>query len=105
LAHLPSAFAALEVGRLEMKHPSPKVNNPNSVNAGELVGKVLHRAAQQTRNPFVEALFDEMRPEIDGLLRTHLQGHEVDLTQMHNGLNRAGRIVQRLANAQRRATA
>jgi hypothetical protein len=89
-----------------MKHSSPKVNNATkgpTVNTGTLVGHVLRKAVQHTKNPVVEAIFEEMGPEIDGILQEHLSGHEVDLAVMQNGLNRVGRVIQRVSNARKTA--
>ena len=49
----------------------------------------------------MEAIFEEMSPEIDGILQKHLGGNEVDLETMQNGLARAGRVMQKIANARR----
>lgn len=89
-----------------MSHQSPKVNNPHEspkVNTGALVGRALRKVVERTKNPVVEAIFEEMGPEIDGLLQQHLGNREVDeerLVAMQNGLNRAGRVVQKIANLQ-----
>jgi len=53
----------------------------------------------------VEAIFEEMGPEIDGLLKKHLGSLEVDLTQIQNGLDRVGRVAQKIAQKTRRPTA
>ncbi len=86
-----------------MKHASPKVNSPKgpTINTGHLVGHVLRRVAK--KNPVMDAIFEEMSPEIDDLLQKHLAGQEVDLEVMQNGLTRAGRVMQKIANARKSA--
>jgi hypothetical protein len=89
-----------------MRHVSPKVNRTvvvEGVQASELAGRLLRKAIQRTNNPMVEAIFEEMSPEINGLLSKHLGDSEVDLAAMSAGLNRAGRVIQRVANARRPA--
>jgi hypothetical protein len=94
-----------------MRHHSPKVNNPierdenpGRVHADELVGHVLRNVVQRhVSNPAVEAILEEMGPEIDGVLRQVCGGSTVDLEQLQNGLNRAGRVMQRVANGRRTA--
>ncbi len=51
----------------------------------------------------MDAIFEEMSPEIDDLLQKHLAGQEVDLEVMQNGLTRAGRVMQQIANARKSA--
>lgn len=91
-----------------MKYTTPKVNGASrggpKVNTGELVGRALRGVVRHVKNPVVEAIFEEMSPEIDEILQVHLKGSEVDLETLQNGLNRAGRVIQRIAN-QRRQTA
>ena len=86
------------------RHEYPKVNNSSDrpkVNTGDLVGHVLRKAVSHSKNPMMEAIFEEMSPEIDGILQKHLGGNEVDLETMQNGLARAGRVMQKIANARR----
>ena len=90
-----------------MRHQSPRVNSKGpTVHADEIAGHVLRSAVQRgVKNPMVEAIFEEMGPEIDGLLKRHLGSVEVDLTQMQNGLDRVGRVAQKIAQKTRRPTA
>ena len=92
-----------------MRNHSPKVNNPveresnpGRVHADELVGHVLRNVVQRhVKNPMVEAIMDEMGPEIDATLRQVCGDSTVDLETLQNGLNRAGRVMQRVANGRR----
>jgi hypothetical protein len=89
-----------------MKFATPKVNrtrNFEGVQASEVAGRLLRRGVQHLNNPMVDAIFEEMSPEIEGLLERHLGDSEIDLASVNAGLNRAGRVMQRV-NARRGQT-
>ena len=73
------------------------------VQASEVAGRLLRKGVQRLGNPMVEAIFEEMQPEIEGLLSQHLGDSEIDLASVNAGLNRAGRVIQRVQNSRRRA--
>lgn len=85
-----------------MRFSSPRVNSPQGIGADELAGHVVRRVVQHVKNPVVEAIFEEMGPELNSLLKRSLGDAQVDLTKVHQGLNRAGRVMQRIAEKQRR---
>lgn len=83
----------------------PKVNNrpasEGSARTSEVVTHIIRGASRRIGNPMVEALIEEMTPEINGILRNQLGDSEVDLSKMHHNLNRAGRVLERINRRQR----
>jgi hypothetical protein len=90
-----------------MKHQAPRVMGDGSQQEGpgvdQLVGHVIRKMVPKVNNPVVEAIFDEMSPEIDGLLKKHLGGQHVDVTKMANAMDRAGRVIQRVQERRRKS--
>ena len=68
----------------------------------ELVGHVLRKVVPKVGNPLVEAIFEEMSPEIGGLLKKHLGQRHVDVGAMANGLERANRVMGKIAERRRK---
>jgi hypothetical protein len=79
-----------------MKHTAPKVNNSREASpVSRMAGKLIKHGVSRIANPFVQAIVEEMEPEIDSLLSKHVG--DVDLSGVGAIANRAGSVLRRVS--------
>jgi hypothetical protein len=96
----PLVFNAMKSPRI-----SSTPHRPGTVEVSEVAQHIVRHAVRRISNPVVAAIVEEMQPEIDGLLKRSFRGQEVNITQVHAGLNRAANVVRRVNERLGRRTA
>jgi cytochrome c553 len=70
---------------------------------GELAGKLLDVAVKRSKDPLMEAVYEEMAPDAKVAIAHHLKRYEHHAPKLREALRRGARIVERAA--QKRAEA
>ena len=79
-----------------MKHQAPIIDDPQ---AGPGFDSIAEKVVRNivSRNPLMAAVYEEMEPEVQGLLKEHLGNQNINLASIHAVTQRGARIVRNAA--------
>lgn len=91
---------------MTMRYRAPIIDDPTTgPGLNDIAAHVVRKVVSQ--NPIASAIFEEMEPEINGLLKHAVGNHKPDMKAIHDVTSRTGRVIQRIAqkNAARQKSA
>ena len=90
----PSSYRDFD--EMTMRYRAPVVDDPNAgPGLNDIAAHVVRKVVSQ--NPIASAIYEEMEPEINGLLKEAVGNHKPDMKAIHDVTSRTGRVIQRIA--------
>ena len=84
-----------------MRYRAPIIDDPTTgPGLNDIAAHVVRKVVSQ--NPIASAIFEEMEPEINGLLKHAVGNHQPDMKAIHDVTSRTGRVIQRIAQKTRK---